>query len=245
MDTAITEILDSEGNLAGYDVDDRRLDAVVAALARNNTFCPNVTRVVYSTKLSETVPVYDPETGEVTVGPDGKMVRTRRMLENPLLVTVVYFADGTKVTVKNSGMDAITLEERKVTLSDGTEKTITTASRESREMGLVYALAKRLVCVPDGDGNVMGGLSGFIQGLLARAYEQDVESAKIDFERDIRRKAPAKKPAEGSKPHGNSLREAVAGLTNTVDRLNGALDKLLHNGKDLPETGGGDEPMQV
>ena len=71
-----------------------------------------------------------------------------------MLVTVVYFKDGTKVTVKNSAKDGITLVDKKVKLSDGSEKTVTTASDESKEIGLVYAIVKRIICDYDDNGTV-------------------------------------------------------------------------------------------
>lgn len=202
MNTVITPIIDDETDeVLGYDYNDKLGEQVLRQLVRNNAFLPNVERVVYNTDLTAR-----------GGGEDRPSI--------PVLVTVVYFVDGTKVTVKNSDKDGITLVDKKVKLSDGQEITVRTASDESKEIGLVYALAKRMVCEYDEDGNVMNaGFAGLLRKLVGKARCQDVEQAKLDKERKNAK-------AAADKPKKETLRDTVRNLAGVVEGLKTLVDKL-------------------
>lgn len=201
--TVLNAVTDGE-NVLGYDVDDRLLECAVAAIARNNTFVPNIERVVFNTNA------------------DG---------ERPVLATVVYFRDGTKVTVKNSAMDEVKLVDRTVKLSDGTERKIRTASRESLEAGLIYAIAKRVICGFDDNGNVQGtGFAKFLEGQLKDAHVQDVEDFKVAEERRIARKG--RQASEQKPPKKENLRDTVKALSKTVADLGDIVKGFLGGKKD-------------
>lgn len=206
MNTILTPVVDCNGDFLGYDFQEELADFAVKSIARNNTFMPNIDRVIYNTNVE-----------------DGN---------HCTLVTVVYFKDGTKVTVKNSERDDITLVERKLKLSDGTEKTIKTASEQSKEIGLVYALAKRLICTFDERGTVNGkGFAGFLLKAINKAHVQDVEDVRLAAERKISKarnednlKARKARKAQTKK---NSLRDMVAELGSVVGSLKDVVTSLV------------------
>jgi hypothetical protein len=221
MNTVISPV--QWGDETRFNFDEELGDTVVQSLIRNNTFMPNVERVVYNTKTTDTVAKKDAD-GNPVKGPDGKVVRETVQLESPVLTTIVYFRDGTKVTVKNSDKDAITLVDEKVKLSDGTETTVRTASQESREVGLVYAIVKRAVCGYDRGGNVQNsGFAKFLHGVVKNALRQDVDSAVKGAERKISKAKP--KPAEGQKKAKKartpSFKELLVKLSDLLSRMGG------------------------
>lgn len=237
MNTVITPVVD-EDTLVGYDMDEELGDYVVQSLIRNNTFVPNINNVIFNTKIDEDVVKKD-ENGNPVKDANGRVIKEKKPLENPVLVTVVYFVDGTKVTVRNSEKDGIKLEEKTIKLSDGSEKVVTTASAESKEIGLVYAIVKRVICNYDAQGTVENaGFARLLNKIVDKARVQDVENAKLLAERKISnlRKKEAKKEADESKPSVKkekaSLRGAVNELMSVVKGLGEVVSKLTNSEKE-------------
>lgn len=202
MNTVITKVVDPDTNKTlGFTMDEELGDKVVESLVRNNAFCPNVDRVIFATNTKDEA--------------------------HPVLATVVYFKDGTKSTVKNCGGDKITLVDEKVTLSNGDEVVVKTASQESKEAGVTYAILKRLLCEYDENGKVSGsGFVNFLKRVVKNAYCQDIEEAKTVGERKIAKaRAKAAKPAVNGKRE--SLRSVVKDLSTTVFGLKNLVEKLL------------------
>ena len=128
LNTVLTPMIDDETDeLLGFDFDDELGDKVVESIARNNTFVPGIKKVMFSTN---------------TKG------------DSPVLTTVVYFADGTKSVVKNCDKDIVNVVEQEIKLSDGSTTTVKTASIESKEIGLAYAIMKRVICCYDENGTI-------------------------------------------------------------------------------------------
>lgn len=183
---------------------DEIVSQVLKSLCYNNTFCPNVKRVIYNLSSRR---------GE----------KSHR--KEYTLATTVYFADGTKTTVKNSVHDKVDITTEKVKLSDGSEIEVETATVESREVGLVYALVKRMIGEPDENGVVSKGLCTFIGKMIASATNQPVENARLEAEEKIRKakKSELKKASKKEKP---SLRGCVESLSDVIDRLDKRLSYL-------------------
>ena len=102
-------------------------------------------------------------------------------------VTIVFFEDGTKVKVKAQAGVPFT-----------------------KEGGLVYALLKRLVCIPDIDGNeVMGnGFGNILEKAANAGFDQKEHLAKRKAEANAKKRAKKAKEAEG--PAGNTATATVA-----------------------------------
>lgn len=234
MNTVITPVVD-EDTLVGYDMDEELGDCVVQSLIRNNSFVPNINNVIFNTKIDEDVVKTD-ENGNPIKDANGRVIKEKKTLENPVLVTVVYFVDGTKVTVRNSERDGIKLEKKTIKLSDGSTKTVMTASAESKEIGLVYAILKRVICNYDEQGTVENaGFARFLNKIIRNAYVQDVEDAKLLAERKISkiRNKEAAKSKQSTKKEKPSLRGTVNELMSVVKGLGEVVAKLANpeNGK--------------
>ena len=237
MNTVITKIIDGDTKeILGLDFNENLGDRVVESLIKNNTFVPNIERVIFNTKTTDEVAKKDGD-GNPVLDDNGRVVKETVTLENPVLVTVVYFKDGTKVTVKNSDKDAIALVDEKVKLSDGTETTVRTASQESKEIGLVYAIVKRIVCGYDKGGNVQNaGFAKFLHKVVRNALVQDVAEAKMAGDRKISKakakEAKAEKKAKAPREK-RDLRSVVSDLASTVGGLKDIVAKLI--GKNAAE----------
>jgi hypothetical protein len=216
MNTVITPVVD-EDTLVGYDMDEELGDYVVQSLIRNNSFVPNINNVIFNTKIDEDVVKKD-ENGNPVKDDNGRVIKEKKPLENPVLVTVVYFVDGTKVTVRNSEKDGIKLEKKTIKLSDGSEKVVTTASAESKEIGLVYAIVKRVICNYDEEGTVENaGFARFLNKIVDNAHVQDVENARLLAERKISKaRNKEAKESQKSKP---TVKKEKASLRGTVNEL--------------------------
>lgn len=221
---ALFEKIDCPCGESQYVMNDEHLDETIASLVFNNTFCPNVERVVFNTKTTDEVARLD-ESGAPLKDEKGRVVKETVKLDSPVLATVVYFADGTKSTVKNSHGDKITLVKEKVALSDGSTVEVETASEQSKENGLMAAILKRMVTGLDEDGNSTGRkFSKFLKAAVSDAFVQDVEAVKSRNERSIAKaKAKAKanepKAPKDEKPRRKSLGEVVAELAAAVREL--------------------------
>lgn len=218
MNTLFTPVdVDEETGDVLYKMDEGYLlEDVIEGLKYNNAYLPPIDHVVFNTKTEEWIE--DP-------GKEGdKPTKVKVQLENPVLATIVYFCDGTKVTVKNCDKDQITLVDEKVKLSDGTETTVRTASRESREIGLAYAVLKRVFCYYDENGNVNGGsLSKLMNELIDDARCQDVDAAKAAAEKRISKERAKEKPAE---PKDEKVRSPFQSMTDKLAEVTRNLAKL-------------------
>jgi len=217
MNTLFTPVdVDDETGEVVYEMDEGVLGDVVEGLKYNNAYLPPIDHVVFNTKTEDWVTV---------PGKEGdKPAKGKVQLENPVLATIVYFADGTKVTVKNCAKDKITLVDEVVKLPDGTETTVRTASHESKEAGLQAAIVKRLYCWYDENGNVNGGsYSKFLHEVISEARCQDVEEAKAAAQRKISREKAKEKAAE---PKKEKKRSAFQSMTDKLVEVTQGLAKL-------------------
>lgn len=143
-------------------------------------------------------------------GPDGKKVVVDI---DPVLATIVYFNDGTKVVVTNSATDKVDLVD--VKLADGT--VVKTASSQAKERALIYALVKRLYGTPDDLGNIENvGLARRLNDLVQNGYDTRLEDAKNRITEAARKAAAAKAQKPAKKRY--SLSETLARINALIDR---------------------------
>lgn len=131
----------------------------IKSLSSNNTYLPEIERIIFNLKTTETVPVLD-LAGKSVTDEKGR-VKRQTVPCDPVLATIVKFADGTKCSVVNSDKDAVTQEEKEVTYLDcdksgkeftvKTGRKVTVASETAKEAGVVYAIVKRLFGLVDQD----------------------------------------------------------------------------------------------
>jgi hypothetical protein len=134
-----------------------------------------------------------------------------------VLATVVYFADETKISVVNSAADGVRFEDH--VLSDGS--TIKTASRESKEMGLVYAIVKRLMTKYDADGKPLNSATGrILNDYVKGSYDSVIERAEIKI---TKAKSKAEHVAKLNSAKPKKKRYSIA---ETLERINDMLDNV-------------------
>lgn len=198
-------------------------------IAYNNTFMPDITRVIFSLKTEEKVPVLD-KAGrpiqEPVIDPNTKkqccdragnpIFRNKtqlKKLDNPQLATVVYFDDGSKVTVQNSEHDKVNVKtvylgkDGKI-LKDVSDKSkiakeVLVADDCSKEAGLCYAIVRRLCGRPDPKtGDVSSaGLSKLLTNLVSDSYDQVLEISKNRVAKaNAKAKAASEKKVKKAKP---------------------------------------------
>ena len=185
--------------------------SVIDSLVATNTFAPKISSVRYHTSVKE----------------NGKGV----------LHTVVTFVDGTTSVVKNDPDmgDEISLVEKEVVLSDGSKRKMLTASESAKEIGLVYAIVKRMVCKLDGMGTVKPkGFINFIRSAVRKARVQDVIDGTVVAEREL-----AKKRAEKRNSDREKLLDTIDTLRKEIEELNRRFSKLSPKGG-LVKNGGSD-----
>lgn len=210
MNTFITPVYDGPKNeLIGYDYNDELCDKVIMSLMRNNVFVPNIERVIFNTFKNED--------------------------KTWVLQTEVQFVDGTRSVVKNSKLDNINVEKVDVTLDDGTVcGSVYTATEESREIGLVYAIFKRIICNYDTKGKKAGlvkgaGILKFFKNIKNRTIVGEIHSMKNKAYHEREKALSKKKESDrgsvisGDKPNGGSkkrsLRAGLRDLTEIVEKL--------------------------
>lgn len=175
--------------------DSDKWDSFVQSMVRNNTFCPNIKRIIFNLKTTETRPVLDAAGKPIT---DEKGRVKRQIVEvTPELATAVYFVDGTKCTVVNSDKDVVATEEKEVFYfdfkSDGTETKVKTghkvkvATEAAKEAGVVYAIVKRIFGKIDDDpksrtyGQIKSdGFGRKLHDLVNSAFDTQYEAAFND-----------------------------------------------------------------
>ena len=160
---------------------------VISSLETNGTYLPDVTRVVFNLKTDKRIRVKDEATGE-------EKTETVK-LDNPVLVTKVWWADGTSTTVKNSEHDRVETEE--VELEDG--RKVTVATECSKTFGIMAAVTKRTCGVPDKNGEmVKTNLGKILSDIVNSAYDQNLETEKTKI-KNAKRKAAAEERAQKAK----------------------------------------------
>lgn len=184
---------------------------VIKALAENNTAIPDIKRIIYNIGKKSYRKL--DENGKSLRDDKGKLIMTEPV---DILATVVYFADETKISVINSVADGVRFEDH--VLSDGS--TIKTASRESKEMGLVYAIVKRIMTVYDENGKPRNSATGRILGdYIKNSYDNVIERAEIKI---AKAKSKAEHEAKLNTAKPKKQRYSIA---ETLERINVMLDK--------------------
>lgn len=183
---------------------------------------PGVERVQFNLKTTDYKRDLDAEPRTIVVkgqkkvvypyvkGPDGKKV----VIDiDPVLATIVYFTDGTKVVVTNSATDKVDLVD--VKLADGT--VVKTASNQAKERALIYALVKRLYGTPDVLGNIENvGLARRLNDMVQNGYDTRLEDAKNRIAEAARKASAAKAQKPAKKRY--SLSETLARINALIDR---------------------------
>lgn len=202
---------------------------VLAKIYDNNCYIPAISRVIYNVG-KKAYPSLD-KNGKRLKDKDGKVIMSEPV---DILATIVYFEDNTKVSVVNSVLDGVKFED--VKLSDGS--TVKTASEASKEMGLVYAIVKRLTSSPDENGEFKN--SGFGRKLrdeVAMAYDSVIERAELKIAR-AKSKAEHEAKLNTAKPKQKySIKDTLARINELLDKANGpkaegVLNKLYSIFKD-------------
>lgn len=223
---------------------------VVDSLEANGTYLPDVKRVVYSLKTTEKVKVLNEDGSEKkvpAVNRDGSELKTRkgetveknvwetRKLDRPILVTKVWWADGTSTTVRNSYADRVETEE--VELEDGTK--VEVATETAKTYGLMAAVVKRTCGVPDENGEMVDtNLGKVVAQIIKASRDQQLDDAKAKIAKSKAKKAAQEKAnASGAKKgkakrySGRKLAELAGpileALAKKVAENPGALDSLL------------------
>jgi uncharacterized FlaG/YvyC family protein len=198
-------------------------------LAQNNTVFPDIKRIIYNIG-KKSYPKFDEDGKRIRkIGPDGKPIKqskdpTKQLRDEEMfemaepvdvLATVVYFADDTKISVVNSVADGLRFEDH--TLSNGS--TVKVASRESKEMGLVYAIVKRLVTKYDKDGKPLDSATGrILNDHIKGSYDCVIEQAELKIAR-------AKSKAEHEAKLNTAKPKKRYSIAETLTRINEMLDK--------------------
>lgn len=186
---------------------------VVKALKENNCYMPTVNRVIYNIG-KKAYPKMD-ENGKRVKDKNGKVVMGEPV---DVLATVVFFDDNTKISVVNSAHDGVTFEDH--VLSNG--NTVKVASECSKEIGLVYAIIKRMIALPDkNDPDKMKaeGLGRLLRTAVKDlSYDSVIEKAELKIAR-AKSKAEHEAKLNTAKP---KKRYSIAG---TLTRINEMLDK--------------------
>lgn len=180
-------------------------------LDQNNCTMPNCSRVIFNLG-KKTYPQRDPETNKILKDENGNILYGP---EVDVLATVLYFVDGTKISVVNSVHDGIELVDH--TLSDGT--IIKIATDESKERGVIYALLKRILSRPDKDGKMVdSGISRILNDLVKNSYDSTLEEAEVKIAR-------AKSKAEYEANKHTAVPKKRYSIHETLERINKLLDK--------------------
>lgn len=195
------------------------MESVFSDLIKNNTYIPCIKRVIYNIG-KKAYPKLD-EKGKRLRDKDGKIIMSEPV---DVLATVVYFDDDTKISVVNSAVDGVKFED--VVVGDATVKT---ATRESKEIGLVYAIVKRLCAKFDPKTGKMteSGIGRILNDILGKSYDSPVEAAKLKL-------AKAKSKAEHEAKLNTAKPKENYSIKGTLERINKMLDKV--DGAEKPST---------
>ena len=176
---------------------------VISSLETNGTYLPDVSRVVFNLKTEKRIRVKDETTGE-------EKTETVK-LDNPILVTKIWWADGTSTTVKNSEHDKVETEE--VELEDG--RKVTVATECSKTFGIMAAVTKRTCGIPDKNGEMINtNLGKILSDIVNSAYDQNVETEKTRI-KNAKRKAAAEVRAQKAK-EPKAKKYSIAEILNLI-----------------------------
>jgi hypothetical protein len=186
---------------------------VIEELKQNNTAFPDIKRIIYNIGKKSYRKL--DENGKSVRDENGKIVMSEPV---DVLATVVYFADDTKISVVNSTADGVKFEDHK--LSNGS--TVKVASRESKEMGLVYAIVKRLLTKYNKDGKPLDSATGRILGdYVKQSYDSVIEHAELKIAR-AKSKAEHEAKLNTAKPKKKySIKETLARINEMLDKADG------------------------
>lgn len=161
----------------------------VDMLKTNGTYLPDVERVVFNLKTEDRRLVEGETAGE-------KPTYETYELENPILTTKIWWADGTTTTVKNSLHDKVEVEE-----VDVGGKKVKVATDCSKELGVAMATVKRTCGVPDAKGEIVGtGMGKILRDIVANGHDQVLEDAKAKAAKAAKKAEYEKRAAEPKKP---------------------------------------------
>lgn len=139
--------------------------------------------------------------------------------DKPRLATILFLADGTKVSVVNSDLDKLHLDENgKPSIQD-------------KENGIAHAIAK-LVLASKIRGNlaehdrVTAGYGRIMNDLVAKSYDQQAEKEKQAKQKAEARAAHEKRQAEAKARKRPSLRKCVQELSDVIAILKADLKEL-------------------
>ena len=186
----------------------------VDMLKTNGTYLPDVERVVFNLKtedrrLAESAPGEKPtyETYE---------------LENPILTTKIWWADGTTTTVKNSLHDKVEVKEVDV----GGRK-VKVATDCSKEAGVAMATVKRTCGVPDDKGEIVGtGMGKILREIVGNARDLVLEDAKAKAAKAKKKEDAARRMAAPKKPKEKTYtqKDVIQMLGRLLDRMSQTVD---------------------
>lgn len=186
---------------------------VLKSLKENNCYMPTVSRVIYNIG-KKAYPKLD-ENGKRIKDKNGKIVMGEPV---DVLATIVFFDDNTKISVVNSAHDGVKFEDH--VLSNG--NTVKVASDCSKEIGLVYAIIKRMIALPDkNDPDKMKaeGLGRVLRTAVNNSYDSVIEKAELKI---ARAKSKAEHEAKLNTAKPKKKRYSIA---ETLTRVNEMLDK--------------------
>lgn len=198
-------------------VDVAKLRAMYKSLDMNNTFMPNIERVIYNLG-KKAYPKRD-ENGHKIKDENGKLVMAKPI---DVLTTVVFFKDHTKVIVTNSEHDGIELTEVAVNKTDKNAPKVKVATERSKEIGLMYAIAKRMIGRPDDKGTITpNGFINKIQSVVKNATDSKLDGATRAYNDKLAKEAAKQKAAEpkADKPKNASLAQVVNDLGEVTKNL--------------------------
>jgi len=218
------KILISDSTVDGYknvipNVSTKVWNKFVHDIAWNNTYCPEPVRVIYNIgtkaypltkiddKTKKTVRVKD-ENGKVQFGEPVK-----------ILTTVVFFDDGTKVSVNNSEKDGVKFIQVHAVKNDETSPVVEVADDNSKELGFVYATVKRLMGMVDIKNNVLGdGFGRRLRDVVEGAYDTAIEEAANKHKNKLA-KAEYEKKQGTAKPKRPSFAQTVLDFKEATNDL--------------------------
>lgn len=194
---------------------------VIKELEQNNTAFPDIMRVIYNIGKKSYRKL--DENGKSIRDANGKIVMSEPV---DVLATVVYFADDTKISVINSAADGVKFEDH--TLSNGS--TVKVASRESKEMGLVYAIVKRLLTKYDKNGKPLDSATGrILNDHVKGSYDCVIEKAELKIAR-AKSKAEHEAKLNTAKPKKRySIKDTLARINEMLDKADGPKAEGLLN----------------
>lgn len=215
------------------DANGRMNTSAIQELMDNNCTMPNVKRVIYTLKTTESKAERDANGTLIMVDTGAKdkdgnpVMKPKRVITacKPVLATTVEFIDDTKVTVKNSLNDKVDVETKE--LGDGS--VVQVATETSKELGLVYAIIKRLMGTPDNMGTVTAeGMGRILRDIVNGAHDEVLAAAENRIAKVKAKKLHAEKQANAKpKKQNPSLLETANKLAESQKYLAQIIEKYF------------------